>query len=146
MGPGTDSFYEYLMKGYALLGDADLYNYYKEDTDAVYAVQYIGGHFLPAVPHNGSLVLDRPFSGLQMFWPLLPVYEGQLLRALEVYAGNAEVVALTQFQPEAYLVGSTTLVYADASYPLRPEFIEATYFLYRATHDEVFLKVCHGSH
>ena len=91
VGPGMDSYFEYLMKGYALLGDEDLYDTYIADTDSVYAVQYIVGNFVPAEPENGTLLLNRPFSGLQMFWPLLPVYEGDLYKALEVYASNVEV-------------------------------------------------------
>lgn len=130
------------MKGYALLGDAGLYRAYRADVTGVYRAQYLAGHFLPVVPHTGQFVLERPFSGLQMFWPLLPLLEGNLVTALETYAANLEIVSLTLFQPEGYFVAPGKILYADASYPLRPEFIEATYSLYRATHDNVFLRVC----
>lgn len=142
VGPGIDSLLEYTMKGYTLLGDAALYRAYRADVSRVYRTQYVAGHFVPVVPHTGQFVLERPFSGLQMFWPLLPLLEGDLATALETYAANLEVVSFTLLQPEGYYIAPGKILYADASYPLRPEFIEATYSLYRATHDNVFLRVC----
>ena len=146
VGPGIDSYIEYLMKGYSLFGDKELFDQFSTDADTIFRSQYYQGSFLAVNPRNGMFVFDRPFSGLQFFYPLLSLYEGYVRDALEIYASNIDVVSVCLAQPEAYFIAKNQIVFSDASYPLRPEFIEATYSLYRVTHEPIFVKVCFLRH
>jgi mannosidase alpha-like ER degradation enhancer 1 len=41
--------------------------------------------------------------------------------------------------PERYILGQNDIHSSERYYPLRPEFVESTYFLYQATHDDTYL-------
>ncbi|GCB64529.1 hypothetical protein scyTo_0013353 [Scyliorhinus torazame] len=96
VGAGIDSYYEYLLKAYILLGD--------------------------------EVYLER-FN---------TVLKGDLQPAIETHEMLYQVTQRHKFLPEAF---TTDFAVHWAQHPLRPEFIESTYFLYTATKDPYYLHV-----
>lgn len=86
-------------------------------------------------PHTNS----RNFmDALLAFWPGLQVLKGDLRPAVETHEMLYQVVQRHNLLPEAF---TTDFQVHWAQHLLRPEFIESTYFLYRATMDPYYLQV-----
>uniref|UniRef100_A0A8P0P6K5 alpha-1,2-Mannosidase n=1 Tax=Canis lupus familiaris TaxID=9615 RepID=A0A8P0P6K5_CANLF len=96
VGAGIDSYYEYLLKAYVLLGDD---------------------------------------SFLERFNTVL---KGDIRPAIETHEMLYQVIKKHNFLPEAF---TTDFRVHWAQHPLRPEFAESTYFLYKATGDPYYLEV-----
>lgn len=74
-----------------------------------------------------------------MFFPGLEVLIGNVEDALRSYAFCMKLVSRVGFPPEcSYPEGEDKIRLIEASYVLRPEFIESTLYLYRATKNTVF--------
>ena len=97
-----------------------------------------GPMFIDVHMHKPT-VASRPFmDSLLAFWPGLQVLKGDLKPAIEIHEMLYQVVQRHKFLPEAF---THDLQVHWAQHPLRPEFVESTYFLYRATKDEHYLHV-----
>ncbi|KAH9399553.1 ER degradation-enhancing alpha-mannosidase-like protein 3 [Tyrophagus putrescentiae] len=90
--------------------------------------------------------MHRPHSqaknfmdSLLAFWPGLQVLKGDLRPAIETHEVLYQVTQRHTFLPEAFTVDRFNVHWPH--HPLRPEFIESTYFLYQATGDEHYLQV-----
>ncbi|QLG75097.1 hypothetical protein HG535_0H04240 [Zygotorulaspora mrakii] len=166
VGASIDSFYEYALKGALLFDDNSLYEmwdvsyralttYCKSDwffTNAQYitgqtvvswidslsaffpGLQVLAGHVEDAIYKNiMSLKLWNTFGGVPERW----LFRGNLSLLDESLKKNVrntrEEVAIPQDLHRA-------LVPLEW-YPLRPEFIESTYYLYRATKDPFYLNI-----
>ena len=138
IGAGVDSFYEYLFKSYILFGDSlylDMFNSayatllkYNKDPNYFHTVNSVSGK---AVNHG--------VQGLSMFFPGLEVLTGNVEDALRSYAFCMRLVSRVGFPPEcSYPEGEDKIRLIDPSYVLRPEFVESTLYLYRATKNPVF--------
>jgi mannosidase alpha-like ER degradation enhancer 3 len=138
VGAGIDSYYEYCLKAYILLGDES----YLERFNRHYAgvMKYVS---------QGPLLVDvhmhRPHSqaknfmdSLLAFWPGLQVLKGDIKPAIETHEMLYQVMQRHNFLPEAF---TTDFNVHWAHHPLRPEFLESTYFLYKATNDDHYLEV-----
>lgn len=77
-------------------------------------------------------------DSLLAFWPGMQVLMGDLKSAIEIHEMLFQVVQKFKFLPEAF---THDFQIHWAQHPLRPEFIESTYILYRATKDPHYLKV-----
>uniref|UniRef100_A0A1I8HT13 alpha-1,2-Mannosidase n=1 Tax=Macrostomum lignano TaxID=282301 RepID=A0A1I8HT13_9PLAT len=77
-------------------------------------------------------------DALAAFWPGLQVMTGDLKPAVELHEILYQVVQRYNFIPEAF---TPDFHVHWAHHPLRPEFIESTYFLYKATRDPHYLEV-----
>ncbi|XP_064458121.1 ER degradation-enhancing alpha-mannosidase-like protein 3 isoform X2 [Ornithodoros turicata] len=137
VGAGIDSYYEYCLKAYILLGD-DLYlDRFNKHYSAV--MKYISqGPMLVDVhmhrPHTNS----RNFmDALLAFWPGLQVLKGDIKPAIETHEMLYQVMQRHNFLPEAF---TTDFQVHWGQHPLRPEFVESTYFLYKATGDPYYLE------
>ncbi|KAF7488552.1 ER degradation-enhancing alpha-mannosidase-like protein 3 [Sarcoptes scabiei] len=138
VGAGIDSYYEYCLKAYILLGD----EIYLDRFNRHYAgiMKYVSyGPFLIDVhmhrPHNQA---KNFMDSLLAFWPGLQVLKGDLKPAIETHEILYKITQKHNFLPEAF---TTDLKIHWPHHPLRPEFIESTYFLYLATKDEHYLEV-----
>lgn len=137
VGAGIDSYYEYCLKAYILLGD-DLYlDRFNKHYSAV--MKYISqGPMLVDVhmhrPHTNS----RNFmDALLAFWPGLQVLKGDIKPAIETHEMLYQVTQRHNFLPEAF---TTDFQVHWGQHPLRPEFVESTYFLHKATGDPYYLE------
>lgn len=138
VGAGIDSYYEYCLKAYILLGDERYLGRFNKHYSAV--MKYISqGPLLLDVhmhrPHTNS----RNFmDALLAFWPGLQVLKGDIKPAVETHEMLYQVMQRHNFIPEAF---TTDFQVHWGQHPLRPEFLESTYFLYRATGDPYYLEV-----
>ncbi|GFV96223.1 ER degradation-enhancing alpha-mannosidase-like protein 3 [Trichonephila clavipes] len=138
VGAGIDSYYEYCLKAYILLGDDVYLERFNKHYSAV--MKYISqGPLLVDVhmhrPHTNS----RNFmDALLAFWPGLQVLKGDIKPAIETHEMLYQVMQRHNFLPEAFTVDFQV---HWGQHPLRPEFVESTYFLYKATNDPYYLEV-----
>ncbi|XP_019396159.1 PREDICTED: ER degradation-enhancing alpha-mannosidase-like protein 3 isoform X3 [Crocodylus porosus] len=145
VGAGIDSYYEYLMKAYILLGD----DTYLERFNAHYVaiMKYISQPplLLNVHMHNPTVSIRSWMDSLLAFFPGLQVLRGDLKPAIETHEMLYQVTKQHKFLPEAFT--SDFAVYW-AQHPLRPEFAESTYFLYKMLHgglaeeEEIFTRSC----
>eukprot|EP01087_Luapelamoeba_hula_P016308 TRINITY_DN5012_c0_g1_i2.p1 TRINITY_DN5012_c0_g1~~TRINITY_DN5012_c0_g1_i2.p1 ORF type:complete len:951 (-),score=112.95 TRINITY_DN5012_c0_g1_i2:45-2897(-) len=144
IGAGSDSYYEYLLKSYILFGDTDYLYMFNKSYDAIQKYIKHGTWYLDVNMHSGT-VHDYKITSLQAFWPALLVLSGDIPNAIEMHSTFYGLWRRYKFLPENFNVKKKSLARGHSSgYPLRPEFIESTFLLYRATHDPHYLEV--GEH
>lgn len=138
VGAGIDSYYEYLLKAYILLGD-DLF---LQRFNIHYAsiMKYISQPplLLDVHIHKPLLPARTWMDSLLAFFPGLQVLKGDIRPAIETHEMLYQVTKKHNFLPEAF---TTDFRVHWAQHPLRPEFAESTYFLYKATRDPYYLEV-----
>jgi len=90
--------------------------------------------------HSGSTVYTWTDS-LSAFWPGLQVIVGDIDHAIEAYSKFLSLWKKYNAVPERFDVIRGVSINGINNYPLRPEFIESTYLLYRATKDPQYLQI-----
>jgi mannosidase alpha-like ER degradation enhancer 3 len=138
IGAGIDSYYEYTLKAYILLGEEDYLYRFNKHYDAVMRYLSKGPLFVDVHMHKPNIASRSYMDSLLAFWPGLQVLKGDLKGAIEMHEMLYLVVQKHQFLPEAF---THDLQVHWAQHPLRPEFLESTYLLYRATKDPHYLEV-----
>ncbi|KAM3968804.1 ER degradation enhancer, mannosidase alpha-like 2 [Aphomia sociella] len=138
VGAGIDSYYEYCLKAYILLGDEKYLARFNRHYNAV--MKYISrGPVLMAVHMHRPHLQSRNFmDALLAFWPGLQVLLGDVRPAVETHEMLYQVMQRHTFIPEAF---TSDFQVHWGQHPLRPEFLESTYFLHRATGDDHYLNV-----
>lgn len=138
VGAGIDSYYEYLMKAYILLGD----NVFLERFNIHYSaiMKYISQPplLLNVHMHNPTVSVRSWMDSLLAFFPGLQVLRGDLKPAIETHEMLYQVTKQHKFLPEAF---TTEFRVHWGQHLLRPEFAESTYYLYKATGDPYYLRV-----
>lgn len=140
IGTSIDSFYEYLLKAYLLLGDEEYLYIFNEAYRAVMQYLYNDPWYLE-VNMNSAVVVWPLFNSLQAFWPGLQVLAGDLEPAIRTHKAFFSVWKRYGFTPEGFNLATSSVQPGQRSYPLRPELIESTYWLYKATRDSMYLEV-----
>ncbi|XP_050973550.1 ER degradation-enhancing alpha-mannosidase-like protein 3 isoform X1 [Labeo rohita] len=138
VGAGIDSYYEYLMKAYILLGDDQFLQRF--NTHYASIMKYISQPplLLDVHIHKPLLPARTWMDSLLAFFPGLQVLKGDIRPAIETHEMLYQVTKKHNFLPEAF---TTDFRVHWAQHPLRPEFAESTYFLYKATRDPYYLEV-----
>lgn len=140
IGAGVDSFFEYALKWYILSGEVEFLDVFQEAYAAVmrYSRSPDGFWYRSANIFTGDpayLMVDS----LSAFWPGLQVLAGDLENAIK-----SHMVYWNLWKKFAGLPEVWDMSYKAATslqYPLRPEFVESTWYLYRATRDPFYLDV-----
>ncbi|CAM6113553.1 unnamed protein product [Calypogeia fissa] len=140
IGTSIDSFYEYLLKAYLLFGDEEDLYIFKEAYKAVMVYLYNDPWYLE-VNMNTAVIVWPVFNSLQAFWPGLQVLAGDVEPAVRTHKAFFAVWKKYGFTPEGFNLATSSVQPGQRSYPLRPELIESTYFLYKATRDPMYLDV-----
>ncbi|OXB79356.1 UNVERIFIED_CONTAM: hypothetical protein H355_008161 [Colinus virginianus] len=137
VGEGIDSYYEYLLKAYFLLGDDSFLERFNMHCDAI--MKYISQPLLLLDVHIHKPMLNARtwMDSLLAFFPGLQVLKGDIRPAVETHEMLYEVIKKHNFLPKAF---ATDFRVHWAQHPLRPEFAESTYFLYKATGDPYYLE------
>ncbi|KAG6378813.1 glycoside hydrolase family 47 protein [Boletus reticuloceps] len=140
IGAGIDSFYEYALKWYILSGEVEFLDVWQEGYAAVMRyVRSLDGHSYRIVnPHTGDR-LYTTIDSLSAFWPGLQVLGGDVANAIKSHLIYWNIWRRHSGLPEvwdAHVMQATSF-----QYPLRPEFIESTWYLYRATRDTFYLDI-----
>ncbi|EPQ59290.1 alpha mannosidase-like protein [Gloeophyllum trabeum ATCC 11539] len=140
IGAGIDSFYEYALKWYVLSGEMEFLDVWHESYAAImrYARATDGFWFRSVSMHTGDIVYYTTDS-LSAFWAGLQVLAGDVENAIKAHLVYWNIWKRHAGLPEVY---DTNFMYATSlQYPLRPEFVESTWYLYRATGDPFYLDV-----
>ncbi|KAM4720098.1 ER degradation-enhancing alpha-mannosidase-like protein 3 isoform 1-T3 [Anableps anableps] len=138
VGAGIDSYYEYLMKAYILLGDNTFLQRFNVHYSAI--MKYISQPplLLNVHMHNPTVSVRSWMDSLLAFFPGLQVLTGDLKPAIETHEMLYQVTKQHKFLPEAF---TTEFRVHWGQHLLRPEFAESTYYLYKATGDPYYLRV-----
>ncbi|CAN6441071.1 unnamed protein product [Victoria cruziana] len=138
IGTSIDSFYEYLLKAYLLFGDEEYLYIFQEAYKAVM-------HYLHSDPWYVEVNMDSAavvwplFNSLQAFWPGLQVLAGDIEPAVRTHKAFFSVWKKYGFTPEGFNLATFNVQHGQRSYPLRPELMESTYWLFKATRDPIYL-------
>lgn len=138
VGAGIDSYYEYCLKAYILLGDEKYLGRFNKHYQAVMKYVSQGPMLLDVHMHRPNTNSKNFMDALLAFWPGLQVLKGDIKPAVETHEMLYQVMQRHNFIPEAF---TTDFQVHWGHHPLRPEFLESTYFLYRATGDHYYLGV-----
>src|SRR6266545_531553 len=139
IGPPADSFYEYLLEGWQLFGDADLKSWYDTLTAAIIRNQ--------AETVNGRLWFAQvdAFTGAKTSHTqseLAAFYAGLLAQGGDVARGRAYHTSWNAVQdrykvlPEG--IDYTTFAATSPGNALRPEFADSAFMLWLITRDELY--------
>lgn len=140
VGAGIDSYYEYLYKAYILLGDETYLTRF--DKHYVGIMKYIsqGPLLVDVHMHRPNTNAKSFMDALLAFWPGLQVLKGDIKPAVETHEMLYQVMQRHNYLlPEAFTLSDFQVHWGQ--HLMRPEFIESTYFLYKATGDEHYLEV-----
>ncbi|KAG6727127.1 hypothetical protein I3842_02G115500 [Carya illinoinensis] len=138
IGTSIDSFYEYLLKAYVLFGDEEYLFIFQEAYRA--AMQYLyNDPWYVEVNMDSAAIVWPLFNSLQAFWPGLQVLAGDIDPAVQTHTAFFSVWKRYGFTPEGFNLATLSVQHGQKSYPLRPELIESTYWLYKATRDPRYL-------
>ncbi|ULT80453.1 hypothetical protein L3Y34_010785 [Caenorhabditis briggsae] len=138
IGAGIDSYYEYTLKAYILLGDESYLDRFNKHYDAIKRYITKGPIFVDVHMHRPTVATRGFMDSLLAFWPGLQVLKGDVKEAIEIHEMLFQVIQKHKFLPEAF---THDFQVHWAEHPIRPEFVESTYFLYRATKDPHYLHV-----
>ncbi|RCV27595.1 hypothetical protein SETIT_5G336600v2 [Setaria italica] len=140
IGTSIDSFYEYLLKAYLLFGDEEYLYIFQEAYKAAMHYLHHDPWYVEVNMNSGATVWPL-FNSLQAFWPGLQVLAGDVDPAIRTHAAFFSVWKKYGFTPEGFNLATSTVQNGQRSYPLRPELIESTYWLFKATRDYRYLDV-----
>ncbi|KAG0339847.1 ER degradation-enhancing alpha-mannosidase-like protein 1 [Podila humilis] len=140
IGAGTDSFYEYLLKSYVLFGDDTYLEMYETAAEAIKRnLLHDSKYFYKHVHLLDGSLLASWVDSLSAFMPGVQVLAGDLESAIKNHLFYYNIWRKYQAIPERF--NFFTQGVDIANYPLRPEFVESNYCLYRATKDPFYLEV-----
>lgn len=136
-GPGQDSFYEYLLKGYILFDDLELLEMFQR---AYAALEQFSGFegFTYNIDMYTGLMTNSHLSPLSCVWASLQVLAGDASGALRTVLYWYELWGKHKALPEVFDTKTEAPTNARDS-PLRPELIEAIFYLSRAMPDDPFV-------
>jgi hypothetical protein len=157
IGAGIDSFFEYAVKSHILL--SNLEDDPKHDLDhsddflAVWKEAHAGisKHIYrgPIYQHPHYIQVDLYTGAMRAFWidslsayyPGLLALAGELDEAIDTHLLYAALWTRYSALPERWSTTSGTIEHGLTWWGGRPEFIESTWYLYRATQDPFYLHV-----
>ncbi|HEY2797810.1 MAG TPA: glycoside hydrolase family 47 protein [Thermoanaerobaculia bacterium] len=134
VGGGIDSYYEYLIKCARLFGDADCARLWGESRvalDRYLADDLPTGLWYGQADMDTGLRTATEFGALHAFLPAVLTLAGDMPRASRLGDSCFRMWNLKGVEPE--LIDYRTMKILSPGYPLRPEIMESTFFLYRAT-------------
>jgi ER degradation enhancer, mannosidase alpha-like 3 len=140
IGAGIDSYYEYLLKGYILLGDEKFLQRFNRHYESIMKhMSQQQGFLMQTVHMHMPYKQARSYmDALLAFWPGLQVLKGDIKEAIKMHELLYQIVKKHKFLPEAFLSDHSV---HWGNHPLRPEFLESTYYLYHATKDNYYLEI-----
>src|SRR5215213_7127805 len=148
-----DSYYEYLLKCAILFDDKDCRTMWEDSISKVNSYLADEGENMSRKNANGPLIVGDLWYGhadmntgkrtetttgaLDAFFPAILVLDGDLNRARALQDSMFGMWRANGIEPEVFDYKTRKVEYA--SYPLRPEIVESTYYLYQYTKDPKYL-------
>ncbi|KAI8341035.1 glycoside hydrolase [Chlamydoabsidia padenii] len=139
-GAGIDSFFEYLLKAYILFGEEEYLEMFEISYDAIKKhILDKSGYLYRNVHMDSGTLMATWIDSLSAFMPGVQVLYGDLESAIKGHLVFYNIWRRYHALPERFDFYHQK---ADIhNYPLRPEFVESTYYLYQATKDPFYLHV-----
>ncbi len=137
-----DSYYEYLLKCAILFDDADCRKMWNEAIAAInkyYADEVRGELWYGHADMNTGKRTATVFGALDAFFPAVLALGGDLERAKRLQNSSYKMWTKHGIEPEEFDYQKMEVV--NSGYPLRPEIVESTYYLYQYTRDEKYLQM-----
>ena len=140
-----DSYYEYLLKCWLLFGDRDCKRMWDQSIVAInkYLAEEVTRTDLPAGPAtllwyghvdmNTGARRASTFGALDAFFPAVLALSGDLRRAARLQLSAYTMWDEAVIEPEEFDYRARKIT--SPGYPLRPEIVESTYYLYKLTDD-----------
>eukprot|EP00049_Salpingoeca_infusionum_P006343 m.105468 g.105468 ORF g.105468 m.105468 type:complete len:519 (-) comp13279_c0_seq19:1205-2761(-) len=138
VGAGVDSYYEYLLKAYMMLGEQTYLDVFNTHYSSILLYLKRGPYLVTSHISNPTSTASVYMDALQTFFPGLQVLKGDLESAIETHRMYYEIIQRHGMIPEAF-TADFRVNWAQS--PLRPEFVESTYYLYQATRDPIYLEI-----
>ncbi|PVF93371.1 hypothetical protein CPB86DRAFT_715665 [Serendipita vermifera] len=140
IGAGVDSFYEYALKWYVMSGEPEFLDVWNEAYASIMShARSVDGYSYRIIGMHSGLSVSSNVDSLSAFWPGLQVLAGDIQGAIKSHLFYWNLWRKYNAIPELFDAATHSLVVK--TYPLRPEFIESTFFLYQATKDTFYLDV-----
>ncbi|MBX7172794.1 MAG: glycoside hydrolase family 47 protein [Pyrinomonadaceae bacterium] len=137
-----DSYYEYLLKCAILFDDADCKKMWQDSIVAInkYLADEVRGElwYGHADMNTGKRGATK-YGALDAFFPAVLALGGDLERAKRLQDSGFKMWTKHGIEPEEFDYQKQEVTYP--SYPLRPEIVESTYYLYHYTGDEKYLQM-----
>ncbi|MGH7783563.1 MAG: glycoside hydrolase family 47 protein, partial [Candidatus Binatia bacterium] len=140
IGSEIDSYYEYLLKCAILFDDKDCRKMWDDSIPAIheYLTDDVRGElWYRHVDMNTGKGTATTFGALDAFFPAVLALSGQIDRARRLQDSAFKMWKRNDIEPEE--IDYVTMKTTDAGYPLRPEIVESTYYLYHYTKDPKYL-------
>jgi mannosidase alpha-like ER degradation enhancer 2 len=148
-----DSYYEYLLKGWLLFDDLDCKRMWLESIAAVnkYLADEVTRNSIPPVrafrrdlwyghaDMNTGRRTATTFGALDAFLPAVLAMSGDLNRARRLQESAFLMWNKHGIEPEEFNYRTNEVTHPG--YPLRPEIVESTYYLYHYTHQARYLRM-----
>jgi hypothetical protein len=131
---GIDSYYEYLWKCWLLFGDKDCLAMWNASIPAIhkYLADETGGElWYGHADMNTGMRTETTYGALDAFFPALLALSADIPRARRLQASSFKMWNLHGIEPE--VIDYKTMRVIAATYHLRPEIVESTYYLYHYT-------------
>lgn len=133
---GIDSYYEYLWKCWLLFGDKECLEMWNASIPVVheYLADETGGElWYGHADRLSGRRTDTTYGALDAFFPAVLALSGDIPRARRLQASSFKMWKLHGIEPE--VLDYKTMQVKAATYHLRPEIVESTYYLHHYTHD-----------
>ncbi|XP_078690236.1 ER degradation-enhancing alpha-mannosidase-like protein 2 isoform X1 [Branchiostoma floridae x Branchiostoma belcheri] len=140
IGAGVDSYFEYLVKGYILLGRPELIDMFKEYNKTINTYLKYDDWYMWANMKKGQVTMPV-FQSLEAYWPGLQSLVGDVDSAMKSLHNYHQVWRQYGATPEFYNIPGNKAQEKREGYPLRPELVESAMYLYRATGDPFLLQL-----
>src|SRR5690349_2171013 len=135
-----DSYYEYLLKCSLLFGDQDCRHMWTNSIKAInkyLADEYKGELWYGHADMNSGARRATTYGALDAFFPAVLALSGDLRRAKELQDSSYLMWFHENIEPEEFNYRKREVT--SPGYPLRPEIVESTYYLYHYTKDDKYL-------
>ncbi|MGA9851532.1 MAG: glycoside hydrolase family 47 protein [Gammaproteobacteria bacterium] len=136
---GIDSYYEYQIKCWKLFGDEDCEHMWLASIAAVdkYLADQSNGElwYGHADMYTGKRTATE-YGALDAYFPAELALSGDLDRARRLQDSSFKMWNLHGIEPDTLNYKTMQVVYPE--YPLRPEIVESTYYLYHYTRDPYY--------
>src|SRR6266705_1593940 len=145
-----DSYYEYLLKCWLLFGDKDCKRMWDASITAIN--KYLADDVVRDPTQSNTRELwyghadmntgkrtSTTYGALDAFFPAVLVLSGDCVRARDLQRSSFNMWGQHHIEPEE--INYRTMEVMSAGYPLRPEIIESTYYLYHFTRNPEYLRM-----
>lgn len=136
---GIDSYYEYLWKCWLLFGDQECLEMWNASIPAVHkhlADEIRGELWYGHADMSTGQRTDTTSGALDAFFPALLALAGDLPRARRLQASSFKMWNLHGIEPE--VIDYKSMEVKAATYHLRPEIVESTYYLHHYTKEREY--------